>query len=635
MPKKTVATLILFLSFLQVIAQDYFRTTIPEHLSKNANAVVQFENYSIELVSQDKMLIHHKAAITIFNKNADYLADLTLYYDKGNRINQVSMIFYDRYGNRIKKVKKKDFDDYSATGSANLYTDNRVIHYNYVPISYPYTVVYEYEKHHKYTAFIPQWMPIRSYEVGVINSSYTFSYPPDFKIQKVESNFDDYEIKKIISKALIKYSISNIEPIKEEALSPSYFNILPRVKLASNKFHLAGVDGTADNWKDFGKWMHNELLASRNNLSQETVLKVKELIKDVSDPMERARIIYEYVQNKTRYISVQVEIGGWQPMMTDDVDRLGYGDCKALTFYTKALMDVAEVSSFYTAVYAGKNKRNIEKEVISVQGNHAFLCLPTEKDTIWLECTSQKAPFGYKNSFTDDRDVLAITPEGGKIIHTTTNRPESNLQETIASYTINSNGSIQADAEVKSYGTQYVNHLYSFDGLSPKDLDTKMKDYFDFINNLNFSKIEVTNNKDSKRYEESVSFSADNYTLINSDGSMLLTLNALNRISAVPKRVKDRKTPFEIPRGYQDIDTYTINIPQNYGLVELPKPISIDNEFGTYSLKIEKRSETSLLYTRTILLNKGLYSKEKYEFYRKFQKQIKKHEKLKIILKKK
>ncbi len=83
------------------------------------------------------------------------------------------MIFYDRYGNRIKKVKKKDFDDYSATGSANLYTDNRVIHYNYVPISYPYTVVYEYEKHHKYTAFIPQWMPIRSYEVGVINSSYT------------------------------------------------------------------------------------------------------------------------------------------------------------------------------------------------------------------------------------------------------------------------------------------------------------------------------------------------------------------------------------------------------------------------------------------------------------------------------
>ncbi len=90
MPKKTVATLILFLSFLQVIAQDYFRTTIPEHLSKNANAVVQFENYSIELVSQDKMLIHHKAAITIFNKNAVSL------YSKMN-VPKITTIAYNMY----------------------------------------------------------------------------------------------------------------------------------------------------------------------------------------------------------------------------------------------------------------------------------------------------------------------------------------------------------------------------------------------------------------------------------------------------------------------------------------------------------------------------------------------------------
>jgi hypothetical protein len=102
-------------------------------------------------------------------------------------------------------------------------------------------------------------------------------------------------------------------------------------------------------------------------------------------------------------------------MMTADVDKLGYGDCKALTYYTKSLMDVVEIPSFYTIVNAGISKKNIEKEVVSVQGNHAFLCLPQEKDTIWLECTSQKVPFGFKNSFTDDRDVLAITPIGGKI----------------------------------------------------------------------------------------------------------------------------------------------------------------------------------------------------------------------------
>jgi hypothetical protein len=634
MLKKLFATLVIVISFLQIIAQDYVPFLIPENLSKNADAVVQFEDYSIDLVSQDKMLIHHKAAITIFNKNADYLADLTLYYDKHNYIKSVNMEFYNSFGKSIKKVKKKDFDDYSATGNTNLYTDNRVIHYDYIAISYPYTVVYEYKKHHKYTAFIPEWNPINNYNVGVKKSSYSFTYPPNFKIQKLESNFDKYSIQKNISSGLLKYSISNLDPLKYEAMSQGLSKITPNVKLASNRFHLAGVDGTADNWKDFGKWMYNELLASRNNLSEETITKVKKMVKDVSDPIERAKIIYEYVQNKTRYISVQVEIGGWQPMMTDDVDRLGYGDCKALTFYTKSLMDVAEVSSFYTSVYSGNEKRSYKKDVVCKQGDHIILCLPATKDTIWLECTSQKIPFGSRNSFTDDRDVLAITKEGGKIIHTNTYKPERNLQETIATYSINSDGGIQADAEIKSYGTQYVNHLFSFDGLSPKDLEKEMKDYFDFINNLNFSKIEVTNNKESKRYEESVSFSADNYTVTNSDGSMLLTLNAFNRIDVIPKRAKNRKTPFEIARGYQNKDTYTINIPQNYLLFDLPKPITIENKFGTYFLSVEKLSETSLLYKRIFLLNKGLYPKEQYDSYRKFRKQIKKYEKLKIILKK-
>ena len=56
-----------------------------------------------------------------------------------------------------------------------------------------------------------------------------------------------------------------------------------------------------------------------------------------TDPIEKAKIVYKYMQEKTRYISVQVGIGGFKPMLAKDVDRLGYGDCKALSNYTKAL----------------------------------------------------------------------------------------------------------------------------------------------------------------------------------------------------------------------------------------------------------------------------------------------------------
>lgn len=635
MLSKKLLLISLLVSFQFSFSQNISLFKLEDNLSKNANAVVNYDDYSIDLVSQDKMIIHHKMSINILNKEADQYANLTLFYDKSNLIKNVSMEFFDVFGNRIKKVKKSDFDDYSATPGFSLYTDNRVLYYNHTATNYPYTVNYEYKKELEYTAFIPGWIAVNSYNVGVKSSTFSFSYPEDFKIQKMELNFDKHKVEKKESVGLLQYKLSNLSPLKHEALSPGLKKLVPRIKLASNKFHLAGVDGTADNWSDFGKWVYNELLASRDNLSPETIAKVKEMVKDVENPTDRAKIIYDYVQNKTRYISVQIELGGWQPMKTHDVDRLGYGDCKALTFYTKSLMDIANVPSFYTLVNSDYNKTNIERETVSQQGNHAFLCLPREKDSIWLECTSQKLPFGFVNASTEDRDVLVITPEGGKIVHTNTYKPEENLQEIVASYSLNEKGTIQGTASIISYGFQYLQHLSEFDGLSPDDLDKSMKNHFDFVNNLHFSKIEVTNKKAAKRYEENIVFTAENYAIINADNSIILNLNALNRISGVPDREKNRKAPFEIPRGFKDIDSYTINLPESYTISELPEEVTIENQFGTYHMSVEKITDNSLLYKRALLVSKGLYTKDLYEDYRKFRKKIKKLENIKIVIIKK
>jgi hypothetical protein len=54
--------------------------------------------------------------------------------------------------------------------------------------------------------------------------------------------------------------------------------------------------------------------------------------------------------------------------------------------------------------------------------------VPFEKDTVWLECTSQYQPFGFLGDFTDDRDVLLITDESGKIAHTKIYKTEDNTQ---------------------------------------------------------------------------------------------------------------------------------------------------------------------------------------------------------------
>jgi transglutaminase-like putative cysteine protease len=71
-------------------------------------------------------------------------------------------------------------------------------------------------------------------------------------------------------------------------------------------------------------------------LPEETKAKMRALVGDEKNPIMKAKLIYDYVQQKSRYVSIQVGIGGWKPMDASDVDRLG-GDCKGLTNYTKAL----------------------------------------------------------------------------------------------------------------------------------------------------------------------------------------------------------------------------------------------------------------------------------------------------------
>src|SRR5690606_36041786 len=95
-----------------------------------------------------------------------------------------------------------------------------------------------------------------------------------------------------------------------------------------------------------------------------------------------------------------------------------YGDCKALSNYMKALLKEAQIPSQLVIVKAGKNKDLWADFSAIGQANHMILCVPMVKDTVWLECTSQRNPYNYLGSFTGDRNVILVSDEGGKVVKT-------------------------------------------------------------------------------------------------------------------------------------------------------------------------------------------------------------------------
>ncbi len=629
---------LLFFVFVNLLlsAQDYSVSALDlsPDLKSNANAVIRDYTLDITIESLDKLNTKKRYVVTVLNKvGYENFVNTAAGYDNDSRVKSISAKFFDATGNQIKKFTKSKFTDVSAVSNGTLYDDSRVLYVDYTPIGYPFTLVFEVESTTKTTGFIPNWRPVPSYYVGVEKNTYKITNLTSTEIRTKEMNFEGYDITKNTFDNGFEYMLTNAAPIQYESYSIGLRNLTPQVLVAVNDFALKGVRGKATNWKEFGDWMYQKLIKGRSELEPGTQAKILELTKDTDDPIEKARIVYKFVQDKTRYISVQVGIGGWEPIAANQVDKVGYGDCKGLTNYTKALLDVVGVESYYTVVYGG-SQIDIDPDFASIEGNHIILNIPNGGDDIWLECTSQTMPFGFLGDFTDDRDVLAITPEGGQIKHTSKYLNEDNLQVTRAEIKLDPQGSVNAKVVIESEGIQYDDRSYLGDE-SMKDLKKHYKSgYWSYNNNLEINKVSIDNNKDSISIKETLDVSISDYASL-SGNDYLIKVNMFNRYNRVPKRYRNRKLPFKISRGFKDVDKYTFTIPEGFQLELLPPEKLIETKFGTYKVYLEKVDENTFIYHKTFLLKAGEHPKEDYASYRKFLRSVSKYENLRISLTKK
>ena len=630
MPFKFLTMLCLMFWSSAAIAQDddlFKSSTVPLQLHTKSNAVIRYDNVTIEVKAFNKFIYKRKRIVTVFNEGGIRYQGTVESYDEHLKIKSLQAKIFDENGKEIKKFKERDFEDVSAVSGGTLYSDNRVKYLDYTPISYPYTVLYEVEVEYNSTAFFPSWRPIEGFYVSTQNSEYKIINNSGVELKIKTVNFENFNIETLGD---LHYKAKNLTALKPEAYSPAFTTFAPVLRVALTEFEMEGVRGINNNWEDFGKWMYDKLLTGTEALPEEVKTEINELTKDATTSLEKAKIVYNYMQEKTRYISVQVGIGGWKPMEAKDVERLGYADCKGLSNYTKALLKEVGVEAHYAVIYGGEDLTSIDRDFSATEGNHVVLYVPDDKQDVWLECTSQTNPFGFIASFTDDRDALLITPEGGKIVHTTVYNEEDNLQRTTANMNLSATGEINGDVTIQTYGYQYALHE-GVQNQPQRDQELYFKEYWDHINNLSVSAIEFINDKDNVEFTEKVKVSSPSF-VTKSGKRLLFQPNAFNRVKRIPTRYENRTLDFQIERGYKDVDEFVIKIDPSLKIEAMPKPFEISNKFGVYKFSIEKRSDHELVYKRTQILNKGYYPKEEYNAFRSFMSAIVKHDKTKVVL---
>ena len=633
MSKWLIIIVVSFMLYLPVMAGDgeYAVAKIAPALLKNANAVVRLEELRFEIINPGKAVFKNHYVITVLNENGDYWAEFSEYYDKYRKIESVEGFLYDAAGSQLKKIKTKDTEDLSGASDASLIDDNRVKRHNFYHRVYPYTIEYNTEIQYNSILFFPMWAPQGKEKLAVEKSSMCIASPTDYKFRYKAFNYTTEPVKTIEkdNKVASVWSVKNMPAILKELYSPQWHELTTVVIFGPSDFQVDDYKGNMTSWADFGKFVY-ALKQGRDVLPDNVKQQVHQLADGISDIKKKIAVLYEYLQKNTRYISIQLGIGGWQPFDAKYVATKAYGDCKALTNFMFSLLKEAGITSDYTVIRAGANAGYITDDFPSQQFNHVILSVPLQKDTMWLECTSQTLPAGYLSDFTCNRYALMVDENGGHLVHTPVYGLEDNQQQRKITAVLDNEGTLEVNAFTRYSGLEQDDIHGLINNLSKEKVKEYLHEQLDFAT-YDISSFKYLENKSVlPTIDESLDITVSNYA--NITGKRLFIIpNVMTRNNRKLSVDEERKYDIIFSLDYRDVDSVEITIPEGYAPESMPQDVAISNKFGKYSCSV-KLSGNKLFYYRSIERYAGRFPAKEYNDLVKFYEATYKADRNKVVL---
>lgn len=616
---------LIFSSILSAFAQNIE----DELVSKDSDIIVLNDQTIFRIESKDRSLFSRRYEVIIKNKYATEYKNIYLDYDKYRTVISAEAEITDLAGNLIEKFKIKDFNDYATGGGVAEDGRMKVLEPNYSKYPFKIYVYYEIEKNG--SLHYPIWSPQDDENIYIQSSEFIVMDNSNNSFRYDSYNLDDPEVKKIDSQTTYRWKVQNLSTFKYETYNYNFLDYAPRLYTAPTLFQMDGISGNMSDWKSFGEWQ-NQLNLGKNDISKEQLLELDALVQKGGTIREKAKIIYEYLQANTRYVSIQLGIGGWQPFSSSFVHEKKYGDCKALTFYTQSLLNNYGIKSYYTLIRGGNYSAEVNKNFPNAHFNHAILTLPIEQDTIFLECTSQTDPFGYQGKFTSNRNALMITDKGGQIIHTKKYSATDNLQQSKIIINLKLNGSAFIKIDRKYSGIEIDNYnFYSLYRKSNNDLNKWLIDNHEFDNT-------VLNEASLKPVTGDVIPSAGFTSSLDSEKEAKIIGNRLflspekffeSYLSKVSEKTREKS--INIKYGYSQLDTLIYKIPENVYVEGSPKTYELDTKFGSYK-KEYNLEQGKVTIIRKFIFNDGTYPASDFEDFKDFVNSVLKSDRDKLVL---
>ncbi len=600
--------------------------------SQTVDAVVVQSTTEVDCRDMRNTRISEQRVYRLLHERASDMAQFAIGCSKWQKLADFNGQVTDATGKIIRKFKKGDLmrSELSSSFAEDFYT----LSLDYTPPSYPITIEFNWVTEANNGNFgFPTFAPLEAYNTQVDHASYVLTAPAQMACRYQCRNTADQVIQSTLGDGRIRYEahMDNLPAIDNEPYSPSARETLPHILWAPGKFELHGVSGNMTTWQGFGAWIYS-LLKGQQELSPEFKAQLHAMTDTCTSDRSKVEVIYNYLAQTTRYVSIQLGIGGWQPFPASEVCRTGFGDCKGLTNYLCAMMHEVGIPANYVVIR--NDQRSLVTEFPSNQFNHAIAQVPLPGDTLWLECTASAfVPLGYVHENIAGNDALLIDDNGGHLVKLPAYTPEQNVSYNKAHITLQDDGSAKVDADMRYECRQY-------EDLLPLMSRTEQQRRDAMLSGINLSAVTLgdftfTEHKQSYTTPHiDVSMQLETRKLANITGSrMFVPVGIFHKIT-VPRALQQRVQPVSIGYGYVDIDTLVITIPEGYVVETLPQSASEVTQLGELSQTFEATDNTVTVVTRH-LMRDGRYPATDYATLRNLKTAVKRAYDQRIVLRRK
>lgn len=597
------------ISFAQINMSVF---TIPEKLIDNAYSVVRKNEIVFTCQSLKEGGYKEEIIITVLSPKGRDAGYFHFYGDTFRELKQFSGELYNGDGVLLRKIKRSDvkFTEYSS----DLASDDKYYYYECVSPVYPYTIKYEYEVKYKQGIIsFPKFIPQKYYNQSIENASYKLILPANVDLKYKALGMEETPKKQSQKNSTVwEWSISDVSPIENELFSPPLLTLVPCLLASPIHFIYANNPGDMTDWKSFGLWQYG-LLQNRDALPEQLKQEVRTMTENIKDEKGKVRVLYDYLAKTTRYVSIQLGIGGLQPIAASEVAQNHFGDCKGLTNYMKAMLQEVGILSYYTVI-STDNARLIPDFSSAQQMNHVILQVPLPEDTLWLECTNAQLPFGYVHNNIAGHDALLIKETGGEVKQLPSYPDSMNVENYYVKIKIDDSGKAIAQVERKSYLSQYENLLGYVNKGGQEQIDFLRKGLR--LSQATLSNCSWKENKSAFPFME-ISYDLISEQFGNKTGNRLfIPMNIFRNGFSNPKT---KKRIYDIcpTYGYQDCDTIIIQIPDNYQVESAPKPLLLDTKFGKFASSLQVNGN-EIMISQRFYFRAGNYKAAEYEAFLSF-----------------